>query len=251
LDQDYFGWWQRTAASSHSKPWVVGRRILSSIAGVNRSLKAKGHGGQIIEWVEEPQKDRWNPAVTWRKLESGNGYIRVQAWMLGKGVEESIDDAFLAFRDCPKLIVDLRSSPGGNLLMAHRFRNRFLREQGTIGWIQNTLPDGTLSAREPITGEIAPENQRWSKPVVFLTDPLTYSASEDVLLGLQGNDHVTVIGARSGGGSGRMRILRLLNGWRLTVSTSLTFDLRGQCIEGNGIPVDLLVDPTAIEIERL
>jgi hypothetical protein len=36
-------------------------------------------------------------------------------------------------------------------------------------------------------------------------------------------------------------MLRLVPGWRLTISTALTYDLRGHCIEGNGIPVDVTV----------
>jgi carboxyl-terminal processing protease len=47
------------------------------------------------------------------------------------------------------------------------------------------------------------------------------------------------VGERSGGGSGRPRTLRLLPGWRLTVSTALTYDRDGRCVEGAGVPVDV------------
>ncbi len=50
---------------------------------------------------------------------------------------------------------------------------------------------------------------------------------------------MTVVGEPSGGGSGRPRSLRLLPGWTLTVSTALTYDREGRCIEGAGIPVDV------------
>ena len=73
----------------------------------------------------------------------------------------------------------------------------------------------------------------------FLTDALTLSASEDALLGLQGLPHVRVVGTPSGGGSGRPRTLRLLPGQTLTVSTALTYDRCGRCVEGAGIPVDV------------
>lgn len=251
LGQDFQGWWKRTAASSHSKPWVVGKRVLSSKRGIKRALQVKTGDGQIIEWEEEPLTDRWSPPFSSRKLKSGYGYIRVKAWLADKGIEESVDEAFTQFRDCPAIIVDLRSNPGGNLLLSHRFRNRFVRSAGPVGWIQNTLSDGSLSEKESIIAEMAPEKQQWTKPVIFLTDQLTYSASEDVLLGLQGQPHVRVVGASSGGGSGRMRLLRLLDGWRLTVSTALTFDLKGHCIEGNGILVDVLCDPSSIDLEAL
>jgi carboxyl-terminal processing protease len=74
---------------------------------------------------------------------------------------------------------------------------------------------------------------------VVLTDPMTYSASEDFLLGLQGLPHVTVVGQRSGGGSGRPRTIRILPDMTITISTALTFDREGVCVENHGIPVDL------------
>jgi hypothetical protein len=33
-------------------------------------------------------------------------------------------------------------------------------------------------------------------------------------------------------------LIPLLKGYRLTISTALTFDLAGNCIEGGGIPLD-------------
>ena len=77
LDQNYEDWWERTAASEHSKPWIVGRRVLSSAVGKSRKLKVASPSGEIIEWEEVPQVDRWNPTVTWGKLDSGNGYINI------------------------------------------------------------------------------------------------------------------------------------------------------------------------------
>jgi carboxyl-terminal processing protease len=144
----------------------------------------------------------------------------------------------VALRDAPSLVVDLRGNGGGDVTLARRFRDRFLRRAGRLGTVRYSLPGGGLSEPEPIDGEPAPEPKRWRGAVRFLTDPLTYSASEDALLGLQGLAHVEVIGEPSGGGSGRARSLRLLPGWRLTVSTALTYDREGRCVEGAGIPVD-------------
>ncbi|PCJ19494.1 MAG: hypothetical protein COB02_07035 [Candidatus Cloacimonadota bacterium] len=238
LNQPYKECWNRTAASIHSKPWVVGKRILSSITGTKRKLKAKSPEGKIIVWEEEPTIDRWNPTITWKKLNKNNGYIRVQAWILGKDIENIFDRALEDFKDCSKLIIDLRANPGGNLTLAHQIRNRFLKKEKTIGYIQNTLPNGSLSKKHSLLGYLAPPKKRWNKKVVFITDALTYSSSEDVLLGLQGQENIKVIGQKSGGGSGRVRIIRLLPGYRLTISTALTFDVKGNCVENSGIQLD-------------
>jgi carboxyl-terminal processing protease len=247
---DLEDWSARTSASTHSKPFLVGTRLLATKIGSSREFSARTSDGKTINWSESAVADRWSPLVNWKELPSGNAYLRINAWLLGKNLEEEVDAAFDVLRNSPRLIVDLRANPGGNLLLAHQFRNRFLKKDGPLGWIQTTLPDGQLSERVAILGTPSNAKQRWNNSVVFLTDPLTYSASEDVLLGLQGQSHVKVIGQSSGGGSGRMRLLRLFNGFRLTVSTSLTFDIRGNCVEGQGIRVDeqfpMSYDPEAI-----
>jgi carboxyl-terminal processing protease len=240
---DAAGWRRRTAATPHSRPLVAGRRLLAGPVGVERELVAESPAGARVTWREAPPADPWEPVAAWRRLPSGAGYLQVRAWLKGGALEAVVDEAFEAIRRAGRLVVDLRGNPGGDLVLAHRFRDRFLRGPATMGSIRYSVSHSVLSEPEPILAEPAPAEKRWAGRVRFLTDPLTYSSSEDLLLGLQGLEHVEVIGEPSGGGSGRMRVLRLLPGWRLTVSTALTYDRAGRCVEGAGIPVDRPVAP--------
>jgi carboxyl-terminal processing protease len=176
--------------------------------------------------------------VTWRRLASGAGYLRVAMWL--EGIEDAIDAAFAELGTCGVLILDLRRNPGGNLVVAAGTRDRFLRAPTTLGSIRYSVGPGQLSRPTPLVAEPASESTRWPGRLIVLTDELTFSSSEDFLLGLQGLQHVTVVGTPSGGGGGRPRSLRLLPGWTLTVSTALTYDRTGHCVEGAGIPVDVL-----------
>jgi carboxyl-terminal processing protease len=124
--------------------------------------------------------------------------------------------------------------------MATTFRDRFLRERTRMGAVRYTLPGLQLGPPEPVWGEPA-DGLRWEGRVRFLTSPLTFSASEDAMLGLQGLDHVQLVGQPTGGGSGRLRRLPLLPGWRLTITGALCYDREGRCIEGVGLPVDVPV----------
>ncbi len=243
LDEDLRGCWRRTAATAHSRPYVAGKRLLAAPVDTLRRFSAVSPSGRRVSWEERvpPRERQWLPPLTWRRLPSGAGYLKLKAFLAGQGIEESLDDAISAFAGAPGLVVDLRGNPGGNFPLALRVRDRFLRRPGLMGSLRTSLPGGGLSAPAPIYAHPAPERQRWMGPVRFLTDALSYSAAEDALLGLQGLDHVEVLGTPSGGGSGRVRTIRLLPGWRLTVSTALTYDRNGRCIEGNGIPVDRLV----------
>ena len=222
---------------------MTGYRLLSGPVGVPRTLMARSPRGDLRSWREAPSPSPPYPLVAWRRLPSGTGYLRVEAWRPDPRFDDALDAAFRDLAATDRLIVDLRGNGGGNLIRALDFRDRFLREPTVCGSVRFSDGTGGLAPPTPIVGEPAPEGRRWRGAVRFLTDPLTYSASEDALLGLQGLPHVRIIGELSGGGSGRPRVLRLLPGLMLTVSTALTFDRRGRCVEGAGIPVDEFVVP--------
>ena len=245
-------WLARTAAPPHSRPYLAGRRLLAGPAGTPRSLTAVAPDGRSATWEDKPVTALDGTPVTWQDLGSGSGYLRVDVWLADRGVDEAIDAAFADLRGCEKLILDLRRNPGGNLVLARRAQTRFLREKTTLGSIRYSIGGGLVSPPALLTAEPAPREQSWQGRLVALTDELTFSSSEDFLLGLQGLPHVQVVGRPSGGGSGRPRSLPLLPGMRLMVSTALTYDRTGHCVEGAGIQVDVPVasDDDALEVAK-
>jgi carboxyl-terminal processing protease len=245
VSPDADGWLARTAAPPHSRPALAGRRLLAGPPGNPRVLTAVGPSGRRVSWEDEPAARPFEPVVDWRRLDSGKGYIRIGAWR--DDGEEAVDAALRELRGCEAVIIDLRRNPGGSLVAACRTRDRFLRGATTLGSIRYSVGAGALSAPAPLTAE--PAAAAWPGRLIVLTDELTFSSAEDFLLGLQGLDHVRVVGAPSGGGSGRPRLLRLLPGWSLTVSTALTYDRSGRCIEGAGLPVDVYVPPSLSEAD--
>jgi carboxyl-terminal processing protease len=238
---DVEGWLSRTAAPRHSRPYLAGRRLLAGPADEPRELVAAGPDGSRIAWREAPVTRPAGEPVRWTRLASGAAYLRIDAWLGDAGVDERIDAAFSELRRYDRLILDLRANPGGSLTLACATRDRFLRERTELGSIRYSSGGGRVSAPTRLLGEPADPSRRWPGRLIVLTDELTFSSSEDFLLGLQGLPHVAVVGRRSGGGSGRPRSIRLLPGWLLTVSTALTYDRLGACVEGAGIPVDVEV----------
>ena len=240
---DAAGWWARTAAPAHMRPLLAGYRLLSGPVGVAREFMARAPNGQVHTWTETPTLEPAYPFVDWRHLSSGAGYLRIEAWRTDLHVDDAVDAAFDELAGLERLIVDLRGNVGGNATLALSFRDRFLRRRATLGSVRFSDGTGGLAAPVSIVGEPAAPRRRWRGAVRFLTDPLTYSASEDALLGLQGLPHVMIVGEPSGGGSGRPRAVRLLPDLMLGVSTALTYDRHGRCIEGAGIPIDRTVTP--------
>jgi carboxyl-terminal processing protease len=235
---DATGWLARAAAPPHSRALIAGRRLLAGPVGAARALTAISPNGERATWTEQPTALPARELVTWCRLASGAGYVRVAAWTAGRGVEDELDAALTELAGSDVVVFDLRANPGGNLVLAAGTRDRFLRGRTVLGSIRYSIGGGEISDHVPIVGEPS-ERVRWGGRLVVLTDQLTFSSSEDFLLGLQGLEHVRVVGRPTGGGSGRARALRLLAGMTLTVSTALTYDRDGHCVEGAGIPVDV------------
>ncbi|HEV2121610.1 MAG TPA: S41 family peptidase [Chloroflexota bacterium] len=218
---------------------LAGRRLLQAPPGRRRTFTVQRRDATTTQFSDTASQQPWATPEAWRRTAEGHGYLRVRSFQ--DGMSHRVDVAFADLAATESLIVDLRGNLGGSLVEALAFRDRFLRQPLPMGTVRYSTGEGGLSAPFPITAEPS-ERRRWTRRVRFLTDPLTCSASEDALLGLQGLAHVQVMGLPSGGGSGRPRSIRLLPGTRLSVSTALTYDRTGHCIEGAGIPVDVAVN---------
>jgi carboxyl-terminal processing protease len=236
---DCVDWLSRTGAPPHAKPFTTGRRAIALNGVDERIFTASGPDDTTVSWVERKTTPTVENTISWTAIDDRTGYIRLDVWWGGIGLEEAFDRALTALRGHERLILDLQRNPGGNLMLATQTRNRFLRQRTRLGTIAFSTGDGRLAAPVELWAEPEPDRVRWEGQLIVLTDPMTYSASEDFLLGLQGLDHVTVIGQRSGGGSGRPRTIALTDEMILTVSTALTYDRNGVCIENHGIPVDI------------
>lgn len=146
-------------------------------------------------------------------------------------------------RDNPGELIIALGSFNGALDLSDAFRRplhrrgRFLREPTTLGSFRFSTGTGTLATARPLHAEPSP-SVRWPGRATILVDEMTYSAAEDFVFGLQGLEHITVLGSPTGGGSGRPRVIPLFDDLILTVSTALTYDRTGHCIELNGLPVD-------------
>lgn len=238
LDIDIDDIASRVGAPAHLEPWLVGRRALSGPVGEPLRRRVRTPDGWIRSFTDIPGASTWPHPVEWCRLDTGTLSIRIRRWV--DADEPEIDRALRELRAGDRLLVDLRGNAGGSLLAAVAFRRRFVTETTRVGSVRFSIGDGSLTPHVPYDDRPS-DRIGWSGRTRFFTDGLTYSASEDAILGLNQFPHIDVVGQPSGGGSGRARRLPLHGTAVLTVSTALTYDHDGRCVEGSGIAVDNLL----------
>lgn len=148
------------------------------------------------------------------------GYVRVES-LSAVPSWQSLADMLVHLSQCQALILDLRSNGGGLLTAAERVASSFVAERTLVGYMQHKRGVGhsDFAPAEPIYLDPSP-GARWLRPVVILTNRRTYSAANALVMYLQPQPHVVVVGDRTGGGSGMPFTSTLPNGWGIRFSAS-------------------------------
>jgi carboxyl-terminal processing protease len=154
---------------------------------VQISLKRPGYD-QLIE-VEVPRDEINIPTIpAYFMADEATGYIRLQDF--AENTDRDLDAALkdLAGRGMKRLLLDLRSNPGGPLDQAIRVTNNFLPRGSLIvstrGRVQNSDKDYVATE----TGDFT------SMPIVALVNRNSASASEIVSGALQDHDRALIVG---------------------------------------------------------
>lgn len=169
------------------------------------------------------------------------GYIYVSSFSNSIG-EGNLDECLHALALCRGLIVDVRNNGGGNLSYAETLAARFTNRRVLTGYICHKTGPGhsDFSTPEPVYLESS-DRIRWQKPVCVLTNRSSYSATNDFVKIMRILPLVTIVGDRTGGGSGLPFSSELPNGWSVRFSACPSFDVDLQHVEF-GIDPDVKID---------
>lgn len=177
----------------------------------------------------------------YRILDDNTGYVYYGEFSSGIG-DGNLDEILSYLAVCNGIIIDVRNNGGGNLTYATRFAARFTNEKVLTGYIQHKTGKGHSDFSEPAAIYLEPSNSiRWQKKVALLTNRHSYSATNDFVNAMRYFPNVTVIGDKTGGGSGLPFSSELPNGWGVRFSASPHLDADKQQIEF-GIDPDVKVD---------
>ena len=117
--------------------------------------------------------------------------------------ERALDQVLNRMALCHGLIIDVRSNGGGSLTNVDRLASRFFNERTLVGYIAHKKGPGhnDFSPLHPKHVESS-DRVRYQKPVVVLTNRGCYSATNEFVSIMKYAPNVTVIGDKTGGGSG-------------------------------------------------
>lgn len=196
------------------------------------------------------RKDYVNSSgLTYQILENNIGYIYCESFSDGIG-DGNLDQTLNRLAVCDGLILDVRNNGGGNLTTAQKLAARFTNEKVLVGYMCHKKGPGHTDFSEPKPVFLEPSNGiRWQKKVVVLTNRRSYSATNDFVNSMKQLPHVTILGDKTGGGSGLPFSSELPNGWSIRFSASPMFDPEMNQLEF-GIAPDRKVDMTSEDMHR-
>lgn len=188
-------------------------------------------------------------SLKYRILDDNIAYVSCVTFDNPMG-EGNLSLMFDNVKGCNGLILDVRNNGGGSLEEAERLARRFVNEKTLVGYVYHKTGKGhnDFSKAEPVYVKPS-DGVRWQKPVVLLTNRETFSAANDFVKSMKRFPHVTVMGDRTGGGSGMPFNQELPNGWGLRFSAVVFLDADRQHIEF-GIDPDISVSLSPDDVAK-
>lgn len=163
-------------------------------------------------------------SIRYKILDDNIAYLRYADFSSGIG-ETNLDYIIEKAGICLGMIIDIRDNGGGVLTYSDVFASRFVNEKTLVGYIRHKTGKGHNDFSEPYPKYIEPSSRlRYQKPVVILTNRKCFSTTNDFVNTMGYAPNVTILGDRTGGGSGLPFSSELPNGWSVRFSTCPMFN---------------------------
>lgn len=175
------------------------------------------------------------PTVFGKILDGGTGYIYISIFGDFTGDEFKKTLADLAGQGATKLILDLRTNPGGIIHSALDISSNFI-EPGQV--VLSTVD--RAGGREEYLAE-GNSGGTWDMPIAALVDEYSASAAELVAGALQDYGRATLIGEQTFGKGTVQAIIPLETGGALKITVARYQTPGGRNIDGTGLQPDIQV----------
>lgn len=192
---------------------------------------------------------RINSGIQYTVLPDSNAYVYVGSFSSSFG-DANITSMLMNLSKCKGIILDIRENGGGMLTAAEQLASHFTAEKIYAGYMQHKTGIGHNDLSSPKAIHLEPgEGAIWLRPVVVLTNRGVYSSANYFVMLMRELPHVTILGDKTGGGSGMPLNSTLPNGWGVRFSACPILDRDGKITEF-GIEPDTLVHITSEDWNR-
>ena len=187
--------------------------------------------------------------MKYKILDDNIGYIYYSSFSSGIG-DGNLDQIINRMAICNGIIIDIRDNGGGLLSNADKIAARFFNDKTLVGYIMHKTGTGHNDFSKPYPRYIEPSNRlRYQKKVVVLTNRRCYSSANDFVNAMTYAPNVTIMGDKTGGGSGLPFSSELPNGWSVRFSSSPMVNASKEHIEF-GIEPDVQVGMSKSDMAR-
>lgn len=192
------------------------------------------------------------------KLLPGNiGHVTINSFNTPKTVA-IFDSLFPQISKTSALIIDIRSNGGGNSNNGYEIIGYLVNKPfyTNISVMRMYRPSYRAWGSEPVTIELNKDdwkpykNKLYSKPVVVITGPATYSAAEDFTGAFKTTGRGKIVGATTGGSTGQPLGYKLPGGGLGFVCSKRDVLSDGTEFVGIGIKPDVEIHPTIQGIQQ-
>ncbi len=179
--------------------------------------------------------------ITYAMLPDSVAYLRYPSFA-NPPSDTTLDWAFMLMRNAKGLVFDIRNNGGGSVDGVSTFVSRFIDRRMLVGYISHKTGPGHNDFSKPFAYYIDPSSRlHWRKPIVVLMNRSTFSAANNFVSVMQYVPGVTLVGDRTGGGSGMPFASEIPCGWSVRFSASPVYDQQMRLTE-HGIEPDVHVD---------
>lgn len=187
--------------------------------------------------------------IKYKVLSDNVGYMYYESFSNDIG-EGNLDQIIAKFSSCNGIIIDVRDNGGGNLNNVDLLASRFTNERRLIGYIRHKTGKGHNDFSDYYPRYLDSSTRlRFQKPVVVLTNRHCFSSANDFVSVMKQLPTVTIMGDKTGGGSGLPFSSEIPNGWSIRFSASPMYDADKTQTEF-GIEPDIWVSTTTTDSQR-
>jgi C-terminal processing protease CtpA/Prc len=241
---------------------VLGK-MLSTLKDGHVNLVSTGNVARYWSWYEDypynfdaDLKDKYLGSdyriaggMKFKILSDNVGYMYYGDFSVSTG-NGNINQMLNYMAICNGLIIDVRNNGGGLITNSTTLASHFTNEKVLTGYLRHKTGTGHNDFSDPYAIYLDPtDGIRWQKKVIVLTNRHCFSATNDFVNAMRCLPNVTILGDKTGGGSGMPFTSELPNGWTVRFSASPYYDAKMNQIEF-GIEPDVQVSLSSDDVTR-